>query len=104
LEKITTGKPAKVLEGTELPDIDLLVGGDIGEGADLISMDMPEPDEYLSTRQKDGHTLGADELYKETWRWLKERGCEKFVSPRLLETYSQAFARYIQCEQAISQY
>jgi hypothetical protein len=103
-EKITTGKPAKVLEATELPDSDLLVGGDIGEGADLTGADMPEPSEYLSARQKDGQPLGAGELYKETWRWLAERGCEKFVSPRLLEAYAQAFARYIQCEQAISQY
>jgi len=103
-DKITAGKPARVLEGAELPDTDLLVGGDIGEGAELIGFDMPEPSEYLSARQKDGQPLGADVLYKETWRWLKERGCERFVSRRLLEAYSQAFARFIQCEQAISQY
>ena len=103
-DKIAAGKPARVLEGAELPDIDLLVGGDIGEGADLIGADMPAPSDYLSARQKDGHPLGADTLYKETWAWLKERGCEKFVSPRLLEAYAQAFARYIQCEEAISTY
>ncbi|HAA3488459.1 TPA_asm: terminase, partial [Listeria monocytogenes] len=28
----------------------------------------------------------------------------KLVSPRVLESYAQAFARYIQCEQAVSQY
>ncbi|MDU5508807.1 MAG: terminase, partial [Finegoldia magna] len=30
--------------------------------------------------------------------------CENLVNPRLLESYSQAFARYIQCEEAISQF
>ena len=82
----------------------LLVGGDIGEGAELEGADMPDPSEYLSAKQKDGTTLGADELFRETWLWLKERGCEKLVSPRVLEGYAQAFARYIQCEQAVSQY
>lgn len=102
-EKIPAGKNAKILDAGELlvPD---LVGGDIGEGADLMGADMPDPGEYLSARQKDGQPLGADELYRETWLWLKARGCEKFVSPRLLEAYAQAFARFIQCEQAISQY
>ena len=46
----------------------------------------------------------TDEIYAETWKWLKDRRCEKLVNPRLLESYSQAFARYIQCEQAISTY
>ena len=81
-----------------------MVGGDIGEVADLEGMDMPDPSEYLSAKQKDGTTLGADELFRETWLWLKDRGCEKLVSPRVLESYAQAFARYIQCEQAVSQY
>lgn len=65
---------------------------------------MPKPDNYLSTKQKDGKPLGADEIYKETWLWLKERKCEKLVNKRLIESYSQAFARYIQCEEAISTY
>lgn len=65
---------------------------------------MPKPSEYLSSKQKNGQPLGADEIYKETWIWLKERNCENLVNPRLLESYSQAFARYIQCEEAISQF
>lgn len=36
--------------------------------------------------------------------WLKERRCEKLVNKRLIESYAQAFARYIQCEEAISKY
>lgn len=61
-------------------------------------------DAYLSARQKNGVPLGADTIYRETWRWLKERNCEKLVNKRLIEAYSQAFARYIQCEEATSNY
>jgi hypothetical protein len=103
-EKIAAGKPARLLDAEDFEPETLLVGGDIGEGADLSGADMPAPSDYLCARQKDGSPLGADTLFKETWQWLRERGCERFVSPRLLEAYSQAFARYIQCEDAISQY
>ncbi len=65
---------------------------------------MPEPSDYLSAVQKDGKPLGADLVYKETWEWLDERGCTQFVSKRLIEAYAQTFARYVQCEQAISKF
>lgn len=103
-EKIIKGKSARVLEAAEFETNTLPVSGDIGEGAELTGADMPSPGDYLSARQKDGRALGADELYRETWRWLRERNCEMFVNPRLLEAYSQAFARYIQCEEAVSLY
>ena len=74
------------------------------DGVELEGMDMPSPDDYLSALQKDGKPLGADEIYKETWLWLKERGCERLVNKRLLESYSEAFARYIQCSEAVSKY
>ena len=77
---------------------------DNGDGVELEGMDMPSPDDYLSAQQKDGKPLGADEIYKETWLWLKERGCERLVNKRLLESYSEAFARYIQCSEAVSKY
>ena len=87
-----------VLKTSELSAVDL------PEGAVLEGMDMPKPSDYLSARQKNGVPLGADEIYKETWLWLKERNCERLVNPRLIETYSQAMARYIQCEEATSTY
>ena len=65
---------------------------------------MPTPSYYFSAKQKNVILLGADEKYNETWGWLNQRNCEKLVNPRLLESYSQAFARYIQCEEAISQF
>ena len=103
-DKITAGKAAKVLETPELQPESMLEAGDLEDAADLYGEDMPAPSDYLSTRQKDGKPLGADALFRETWKWLKDRGCEKFVNPRLIEAYAQAFTRYIQCEEAISTY
>ena len=99
-EKIAAGEDADIIEFTPTA----LEGADLDDAADLIGEDMPSPSEYLSARQKDGKPLGADEIYKETWLWLKNRGCDKLVNKRLLESYSLAFARFIQCEEALSTY
>ena len=103
-DKIATGAPARVLEMAEFHPESMLEAENFDDAADLYGEEMPAPGDYLSARQKDGRPLGADALYAETWRWLKERGCEKFVNPRLIEAYAQAFTRYIQCEEAISAY
>ena len=104
-EKIQRGREVRVMNNdipsftpTELDAVDL------PEGAVMNGADMPKPSEYLSAKQKNGIPLGADEIYKETWRWLKARTCEKLVNKRLIEAYAQAFARYIQCEEATSTY
>jgi hypothetical protein len=102
--KISAGKIAKILEAPELHPESMLEAGDIDDAADLYGEYMPTPSDYLSARQKDDKPLGADALFIETWKWLKDRGCEKFVNPRLIEAYAQAFTRYIQCEEAISTY
>ena len=104
-EKIEKGKKVEILMN-DIPtfspeEIDAV---DLPDGAVLDGTDMPAPSDYLSAKQKNGIPLGADEIYKETWGWLKQRNCENLVNPRLLESYSQAFARYIQCEEAISQF
>ena len=103
-DKISAGKTARVLEPPDLRPESILVVEDLDAGADLPGEDTPAPGEYLSAKQKDGKPLGADALYAETWRWLKDRGCEKFVNHRLVEAYAQTFTRYIQCEEAISTY
>ena len=109
-EKIAEGRTygAKIMQVPENfefePEIFDADGTDDAEIADFNGEDMPPPSEYLSARQKDGTPLGAAELYTETWRWLKARGCDRFVNPRLIEAYAQAFTRYIQCEDAISMY
>ena len=104
-EKIQGGQPARYMPN-ELPELDLseLEAVDLPEGAALEGADMPKPGEYLSAKQKNGVPLGAAEIYKETWLWLKQRGCENLVNKRLIESFAQAFARHIQCEEAISTY
>ena len=104
-EKKQKGLPVKIMSN-DIPALDTaeLEAVDLPEGAVLQGVDMPKPGEYLSARQKNGVPLGADEIYKETWIWLKNRGCEKLVNKRLLESYSLAFARFIQCEDALSTY
>lgn len=104
-EKIQKGQLARVMSN-DLPTFTTaeLEAVDLPDGAVLDGADMPRPGDYLSARQKNGIPLGADEIYKETWLWLKERGCERLVNPRLIESYAQAFARYIQCEEATSTY
>jgi hypothetical protein len=104
-ERISAGHKTRIMSN-DLPDLDYteLEAVDLPEGAVLEGTDMPKPDDYLSARQKNGQPLGADIIYKETWVWLKERHCERLVNKRLIESYAQAFARYIQCEDAISTY
>lgn len=104
-ERIQKGQQVQILKN-DIPTLSPteLEAVDLPEGAVMNGVDMPKPSDYLSARQKNGVPLGADEIYKETWLWLKERNCEKLVNPRLIEAYAQAFARYIQCEEATSTY
>ena len=104
-EKIQKGQQVQILKN-DIPTLSPteLEAVDLPEGTVMNGVDMPKPSDYLSSRQKNGVPLGADEIYKETWLWLKERNCEKLVNPRLIEAYAQAFARYIQCEEATSTY
>ena len=85
-DKIAEGKDADIME-FHTPELD---AADLDDAADLTGADMPSPSAYLSAQQKNGKPLGADIVYKETWLWLKQRGCEKHVNKRLLESYSQA--------------
>ena len=100
-DKVQKGKAAQVME---FPITELDSSDDLGPVSDLTGADMPHPSEYLSAKQRDGQPLGADIIFTETYRWLKERGCDRLVNPRLVESYSEAFARYIQCSEAVSSY
>ena len=99
-EKLAAGRPATRLEDPLNEPFDF-EGSDIGDGAVLAGEVMLESSDYLSEIQRDGKPLGADLVYRETWQWLDAHGCSQFVAPRLIESYAQAFARYVHCEQAI---
>ncbi len=70
----------------------------------LEGAEMPRPQEYLSSEQKNGEDLMAVEIYKKTWRWLNERSCSSLIPPQLLEQYAMSVSRWIQCEECISEY
>lgn len=93
-EKLEDGNPGKrkleVLEFTNAPD--------------LQGQEMPEPRQMLSAVQKDGKTLDADEIYEETWNWLNERNVAHLIIPQLLERYAMSAARWMQCEDAVSEF
>ena len=85
-EKAENGNPGgRRLEVLDIPEVE--------------GVDMPKPHEFLSAEQRDGSTLQAEEIYTETWEWLKKVGCAVKVSPQLLERYAMCSARWIQCEE-----
>ncbi len=85
-EKVETGNPGgRRLEVLDIPEVE--------------GVEMPKPHDYLSAQQRDGSQLQAEDIYTETWEWLKKIGCASKVSPQLLERYAMCSARWIQCEE-----
>ncbi len=93
-DKIAAGNPGnRKMKVIDLPKV-----------TDLKGSDMPEPREYLKASQKNGMAFDAEDIYKETYNWIRERGCERLISKQLIEQYAMSVSRYIQCEQAVSEY
>lgn len=65
---------------------------------------IPKPSNYIKAKQKDGKPLYAEEIYNNTWGWLMECKCDHLFVPAIVEEYAMSFARWIQCEEAISEY
>ena len=59
---------------------------------------------YMQKQQRDGTVLCAEEVYKDTWNWLKQRGVTRLINIQLVEEYAMAVARWIQTENAISEF
>ena len=72
--------------------------------AEFEGVDVPPVKEYLKARQKNGRDLCAEEVYRDTFAWLKARNCEKLVNNQLIEQYAMSVSRWIQCEECISEY
>ena len=74
-EKAEKGNPGgRKLEVLDIPEVE--------------GVDMPKPHDFLSAEQRDGSKLQAEDIYTETWEWLKKIGCASKVSPQLLERYA----------------
>lgn len=89
-DKINDGMSAAVIE---LPEPSTIEG-----------VDVPPIKDYLRAKQKNGKDLCAAEVYEETWKWLRERGCDRIINAQLVEQYAMSVSRWIQCEDAISEY
>lgn len=97
--KKPTTKNKKNILNAKLHDINNLPSPEEIEG-----IDVPPIKEFLKAKQKNGKDLLAEGIYKQTYAWLKKRGCEKLVSTQLVEQYAMSVARWIQTEDAISEY
>lgn len=100
-EKISAGNPGgRKLKVMEMPKSD-----DLSDSiAELSGEDMPEPKAYLTEKQRNGREFCAEDVYRETWEWLKKRGCDQLVNPQLVSQYAMTVGRWIQCEEAISEF
>ena len=94
-EKIANGNPG----GRKLKILDLSK-----DATDLEGSDMPPVRDFMKEAQRSGLDLCAEEVFTETYLWLKKLGCEDLISRRMLEEYSMSVARWIQCEMAVSEY
>lgn len=86
----------RILEGDALPSV--------VEFPTVPDEKIPEPSSMLSAEQKNGAKLPALEVFTQTWEWLKARGVDRFVAPKLVEQYAMSVARWQQCEEVISKY
>lgn len=89
-EKINQGSNASVLA--------------FPEPAEFNGENVPPIKDFLKAAQKSGVDLCADDVFSNTFLWLRERGCERFVNTQLIEQYAMSVSRWIQCETMISEY
>ncbi len=74
------------------------------EPAEFSGEDVPPVKDFLKASQKSGVDLCAEDVFRSTFLWLKERGCEKFINNQLIEQYAMSVSRWVQCETMISEY
>ena len=93
----------KLLEGRiNSPETHLRFPGNVP--SQISGEDMPPVDDYMRAHQKNGIELRAEEVFRETTEWINSRGCRDLVNPQLVKQYAMAVARWIQCEEAITEY
>ena len=71
--------------------------------AELEGNDIPPVKDFMKQEQKGGEDFCAEEVYVETWNWLKSCGCAHLVNPQLIQQYAMSVARWISVEVFISQ-
>lgn len=89
-EKIESGLAATVI--------------DLPEPAEISGEEVPPVKDFLKAAQKSGIDLCAEDVFRSTFLWLKERGCDRLVNTQLIEQYAMSVSRWVQCETYISEY
>lgn len=89
-DKINDGDAAKVM--------------DVPKPVSLQGKEMPPVKAYLKAKQEGDRGFCAAEVYEETWKWLRERNCDHLVNIQLVEQYALSVARWVQCEECISEF
>ena len=74
------------------------------EPTDIEGTDVPPVKDYLKAKQKNGKDLCAEEVFISTYKWLKSLNCEWLVNIQLIEQYAMSVSRWVQCEEAISEF
>ncbi len=92
-DRIAEGNPGK----RELTVIDFT-----DSTVDLEGQPMPKPSKMLSARQKNGKKLVAADVYKKTWNWLMNVALLSLSGAS--GRYAMSVARWIQCEEAITEF
>ena len=72
--------------------------------AEIEGYDIPPVKDYLKAKQKSGKDLCAEDIFVATYKWLKNCGCEKLVTVQQIEQYAMSVSRWIQSEEAISEF
>ena len=96
--RIGAGRPKQNFSENNLIDFPVL------EVAELEAVDIPPPKDYLTAEQKNGGKTYAEEIYRETYKWLKACKCENLVTKEQIENFAEISARQIQCQQMIDEY
>jgi len=94
-EKLVDGNPGKA----PLTKLQFSV-----QNTNLTGEDMPPVAEYLTQVTKNSQQNIAALVYENTWKWLRDRGCEQYVNKDLIEQYALYMQRAIQCQEGINQY
>jgi len=102
-QRVGAGRKSKALVD-KINDGSLNGATVLPEPTDIEGIDVPPIKEYLKSKQKNGKDLCAESVFKDTYTWLKARGCDKLVSSQLIEQYAMSVSRWIQCEECISEF
>ena len=102
-QRVGAGRKSKALTD-KIADGRLNGAQVLPEPAEMEGTDVPPVKDYLKAAQKNGKDLCAEDIYIETYKWLKDRSCEMLVNNQLIEQYAMSVSRWIQCEECIPEY